>query len=47
MNFYTADLHLNHNNILKFEKRPYNSINDMNDDYIQKWNAKVSKNDPV
>lgn len=47
--FYTADLHLCHENILKFEpdNRPFGSIDEMNEALIQKWNAKVKPGDDV
>lgn len=47
MIYFTSDLHLNHKNILKYEERPYNDVLEMNTDYIQKWNAKVSQEDTV
>lgn len=47
MIFFTSDLHLNHNNILKYEQRPYHNVDEMNKDYINKWNAKVSPEDTV
>lgn len=47
MIFFTSDLHLNHNNILKYEQRPYRDIEDMNQSLIDNWNKKVSRNDTV
>ena len=52
MIFITADLHLNHwstsdRNIIKYCKRPFKTINDMNDTIISNWNSVVSKNDTV
>lgn len=47
MNFYTSDLHLFHNNIIRLCNRPYNNIDEMHEDIIKKWNAKVKPTDQV
>ena len=44
--FYCADLHLDHQNILKFG-RPFNSVDEMNETLIANWNARVSYDDEV
>jgi calcineurin-like phosphoesterase family protein len=45
--FFTADNHFSHKNILKFEARPYASIEEMNEGLIQKWNNRVKDNDSI
>jgi len=47
--FFTADLHLFHDNILVYEKefRPYSSLEEMHQDIEQKWNKDVTPNDTV
>lgn len=45
--FYTSDLHFGHKNILKYENRPWNSIEEMNEGLITRWNEKVTDNDDV
>ena len=45
--FLIADTHFFHNAILKYENRPFNSVEDMNARLIQNWNAIVSKDDKV
>lgn len=45
--FFTADLHLDHRNIIQYCNRPFTSCIDMNDTLINNWNKKVSKNDVV
>lgn len=45
--FYTADLHLNHQNILTYCNRPFKNVNEMNETLIDNWNQKVGKNDLV
>lgn len=47
MKFYTSDLHLFHKNIIKYENRPFNSVEEMNDYIVYKWNSKVSEKDEV
>lgn len=49
MNYYTADLHLDHKNILKFEPdhRPFSSIEEMNETLILNWNKVVNYEDDV
>jgi len=45
--FYTADLHIGHKNIIKYCNRPFEDVDDMNEQLIKRWNRKVSKGDDV
>ena len=45
--FVTSDTHFYHNNILKYENRPFKDINDMNNKMIESWNETVSSKDEV
>ncbi len=45
--FFTADTHFSHGNIIKYCNRPFESVKEMNDELIRRWNRKVSKNDTV
>ena len=45
--FITADHHFFHKNIIKYCERPFNSVEEMNEYMIKKWNEKVDKNDIV
>ena len=47
MNFYIADTHFGHKNILKLCNRPFESIEQMNHCIIQNWNNKVKNSDNV
>ncbi len=49
MKFYTSDLHLCHENMLKFEpdSRPFNNVDEMNRVLIENWNSKVGPEDSV
>lgn len=46
-NFYIADTHFDHNNIIKFDNRPFFNQEDMNSTLIKNWNKVVHKNDNV
>lgn len=41
--YFTSDSHVNHSNIIKFCKRPFENIQEMNQELIRKWNEKVPK----
>ncbi len=45
--YFTSDLHFYHKNVLKFENRPFNTIEEMNEGLIEKWNNKVNEEDKV
>lgn len=47
MVWFTSDLHINHDNIIKYCKRPFTSTEDMNESLIKRWNSKVSQDDIV
>ena len=45
--FFTSDLHFGHRNILEFCKRPFNSVEEMDEALIENWNSVVKPNDLV
>lgn len=47
MKFFTSDTHFYHKNVIKYSNRPYNSIEEMHDDMIDRWNRAVGKGDLV
>lgn len=47
MNYYIADMHFGHANILKLSHRPFKNIDEMDEYIIKKWNEKVTKDDDV
>ncbi len=42
--FFTADLHLGHENIIDYCSRPFADVASMHEEIIRRWNAKVPKN---
>lgn len=47
MIYFTADLHFNHTNIMKFCGRNFVTVEDMNETIIENWNKTVTNNDEV
>lgn len=47
MNFYISDTHFGHENIIKFCKRPFSSLEEMDDTLVNNWNAVVKPGDTV
>lgn len=45
--FFISDLHLNHANIIKYCKRPFKDVNEMNNTIVDRWNSVVKQNDTV
>ena len=45
--FVIADTHFYHTNIIESCNRPYDNAEQMNEDYIQKWNEVVRQHDKV
>lgn len=42
-----ADTHYDHNNIIKYENRPFESLEHMKESMIEAWNSVVKKHDKV
>ncbi len=47
MNYYISDLHLFHENAIRFDERPFENIQDMHDAIRKKWNNKITNRDQV
>lgn len=45
--WFTSDWHLSHKNIMKYSKRPFETVEEMNDEILLNYNRKVKKNDDV
>ncbi len=47
MDFFTSDTHFGHKNIITFCSRPFETIDEMNDNLIKNWNDMVKPTDRV
>ena len=47
MIYYIADMHFGHRNVLRFDARPFENIEDMDETIIRNWNARVMDDDTV
>lgn len=47
MIYFTSDLHFGHKNIIRFDNRPFNDIEEMNKVLIENWNKVVSNIDTI
>lgn len=45
--FFTSDLHFGHENIIKYCKRPWATVQEMDEALIANWNSVVGKEDEV
>ena len=46
-NFYISDLHIGHENVVRFDNRPFADVNEMNNKIIENWNGRVRTDDTV
>lgn len=47
MNYYIADCHFGHQAVLRFDHRPFDSVEEMEEVMVMNWNAAVSPRDTV
>lgn len=45
--YFTSDNHFCHENVIRFCNRPFESVEDMNNGMIRRWNSTVGKDDTV
>lgn len=45
--FFIGDMHFGHENVLRFDKRPFSSTEEMETELIKRWNNKVAPGDLV
>ena len=45
--WFTSDTHFNHENIIRFCKRPFKDVKEMNEEIIKRWNSIVKPDDIV
>ena len=47
MKYYIADYHFGHANVLGFDHRPFNDVQEMEEFLVANWNAAVKPGDIV
>lgn len=47
MIYFTADLHFGHSNVIPYENRPFQTVEEMDGALIQNWNRRVSPEDEI
>ena len=47
MNYYIADLHIGHKNVIRFDNRPFPDTPYMDEYLVQSWNARITEDDHV
>lgn len=47
MNFYISDTHFGHQNIIRYDNRPFSTADEMDEALIDRWNDVVSDEDTV
>lgn len=47
MIFFTADIHLLHPSVIEFERRPFATVEEMDNEIIYRWNNIIEENDEV
>ncbi len=45
--YFTSDLHFGHENVIRFDNRPFETVDEMDAELIRRWNAKVNRGDLV
>ena len=46
-NYYISDLHLGHANVIRFDGRPFENIEEMEAEIVRRWNERVTAKDTV
>ena len=47
MIYFTSDLHFGHKNIIQYENRPFNNIEEMDNKIIKMWNNTLNEEDTI
>ena len=45
--YFISDYHIGHANVMRFDERPFDNLDDMEKKLIEKWNNKVTNEDTV
>lgn len=47
MIYYISDMHFGHENVLTFDRRPFQSVEEMAETIVSRWNARITNEDTV
>ena len=47
LRYYISDLHFFHDKVIRLDKRSFESLEEMNEQMVLRWNRRVKKNDQV
>ena len=45
--FFISDLHFGHKNVIRFDSRPFDTIEEMDNELIKRWNGQVTNGDTI
>ena len=46
-NYYISDLHLGHANAIRFDNRPFENVEQMEEEIVRRWNDRITPKDTV
>ncbi len=47
MIWFTADHHFGHKNIIKYTDRPFETLKEMDDELVRRWNSRINQEDTI